>query len=173
MIIPKYAELEIERRFIVPKHLCPDLADRAFKLITDRYISDSRLRLRAMVPSDGGPAEFKFCKKYESTSALAAPIVNIYLDANEHEILSRLPGKQLRKCRYRIDHAAKVFALDVFLDELDGLLICEVEAATVSAIRELQLPSWAAIEVTKDAFFIGGNLCQMSAAELNERLSRL
>ena len=44
--IPKYARLEIERRWLVDRNRVPDLDACPQDLITDKYLDGGRLRLR-------------------------------------------------------------------------------------------------------------------------------
>lgn len=92
MQIPKYAKLEIERRFLVNPTQAPDLGDLPFRRIEDRYLDGTRLRLRAMTDSVTGARELKFCKKYEGGEPLAGPIVNTYLAAAEYAALAAIPA---------------------------------------------------------------------------------
>ena len=125
MQVPKYAELENERRFLVVR--CPDLSAAPSRLIEDIYIDHTRLRLRAITHPDGS-REFKLCKKYEFGDPTSGPIVNIYLSAAEHAMLSGLRGRLLRNRRYRVAWRDRSFGVDVFEDALAGLVLCEAEA---------------------------------------------
>ncbi|HEV7317293.1 MAG TPA: hypothetical protein VGO04_01615 [Ensifer sp.] len=169
--VPKYAEVEHERRFLV--YRCPDLSERDYRTIEDIYVADSRLRVRAITFSDGRPPAFKFCKKYPSDSVTSAPIVNIYLTAGEYELLSRLSGNTVRKRRYRLDFEGMLYSIDVFEGALAGLILSEVEASSSDALRALAPPPWSRLEVTGDDFFRGANLATVSAAELQGKLSLL
>jgi CYTH domain-containing protein len=95
------------------------------------------------------------------------------LTEREHDILLALPARQLRKRRYHVEYAGVRFALDVFLDALDGLVLCEVETESEESIKAVQPPSWVVLEVTDDPFFTGGNLSALSSSELNARVSAL
>lgn len=172
--IPKYALLENERRFLVREP--PELAGVRARLIEDLYLDAGRLRLRRVSHFDGSPPEHKLCKKYGSADPASGPIVNIYLTADEHAALAAaLPGRPLRKRRYTVRHADRAFSVDVFEGALAGLVMCEAEAPTPTAIRALGFPPWAAPEVTGDPFFSGGHLCGVTpdalAARLRERLA--
>jgi len=171
MTIPKYAKLENERRFWVAEP--PDLAGAPVRLIEDLYLTDSRLRLRAITALDGGTPEFKLCKKYGSDDPASGPIVNIYLSAAEHAMLSALPGRALRKRRHSVAHAGRAFSLDVFEGPLTGLVLCEAEADSAEAIRALAFPPWAVREVTEDPFFTGASLARMTAGQLTARLASI
>lgn len=167
MAIPKYAKLEIERRFLVNPTKAPDLAGLPFRRIEDRYLDGTRLRLRAITQSATGARELKFCKKYEGGDALAGPVVNTYLTEAEHAALAAIAAATIAKRRYRVDG----FGLDVFEGALDGLMICEAEALTIETAQALVFPGWTAREVTADPFFTGGALCRIGAVELSARLA--
>jgi CYTH domain-containing protein len=169
-MIPKYARLEIERRFLVDRARAPDLRPLPFSLIEDLYIDGGRLRLRTLTDSRTGAKTFKLGKKYTGGDPMAAPITNLYLTQGEHAAFAGLPGAPLSKVRHRLEQASVAFSVDVFLGELQGLVLCETEAATREAALALKAPPWAAREVTDDPFFTGGNLCRVSAAELKARL---
>lgn len=165
---PKYALYEHERRFLVRAGDCPELPRRG-RLIEDLYLDAGSLRLRMVTDETTGEREFKFCKKYPSADPVSGPIVNIYLTELEHEALARLPGAWLRKRRRRVEG----FSVDQFQGPLEGLLLCEAEAASREAVLALAFPAWAREEVTEDPFFTGGNLCRVSAAELRARLAAM
>ncbi len=169
--VPKYAQIERERRFLVDR--CPDLSQHDYRTIEDLYVAGSRLRARAITYSDGRPPAFKFCKKYPSDDMTSQPIVNIYLTAGEYELLSHLPGNRVRKRRYRLDIEETPCSIDVFEGALSGLILSEVEAGSAEALTALAPPPWSRLEVTGDAFFRGSNLAAVSAAELQAKLSLL
>ena len=167
--LPKYALLENERRFLVRD--APDLSGARVRLIEDIYLDAGRLRLRRITHFDGSPPEHKLCKKYRSPDPTSAPIVNIYLTAEEHAALAApLPGRPLSKRRYIVQHGGRAFSLDVFEGALAGLMICEAEAPTPEAIRALAFPPWAGREVTADPFVSGGHLATLTAGELAAQL---
>lgn len=167
MDLPKYAKLEIERRFLVNPARAPDLTGLAFRRIEDRYLDGTRLRLRAIADSATGAREFKFCKKYEGGDPLAGPIVNIYLTPAEHAVLTAAPAAEIVKRRHRVGG----FGLDVFEGALEGLMLCEAEAPSVEAAQALIFPSWTLREVTADPFFTGGALCRIGSDKLKARLA--
>ena len=171
MEIPKYAAMEIERRFLVAH--CPNLSGARMRVIEDVYLEGSRMRLRAITHADGRPGEYKLCKKYPSAEALRGPIVNLYLSAQEHALLAALPGAAVRKRRYSMPWADWTFSIDVFEGELSGLTLSEVEADSVEEVARIGLPPWVSQEVTTDPFFTGGALSRTSAEDLRRRLEAL
>ena len=163
-VLPKYAALENERRFLVEAAECPDLTDNPYRLIEDRYIDHARLRLRAVTHSATGVRELKFCKKYGSDDPVSAPITNLYLTEDEHAVLARLPGRDIRKRRYRVAHEGRAFSLDVFEGALAGLILCEAEGESREAILAVKFPPWCLREVTQEPAFTGGRLSKLSSS---------
>lgn len=82
-----------------------------------------------------------------------------------------MPGNRLRKTRYYHIHQDRVFSIDVFEGELEGLILCETEAEGLEELMAIQPPAYARYEVTEDLFFTGGNLCRTTRAELLRKLS--
>lgn len=173
MQLPKYAVLENERRFLVRREAVDALAISRRRLIEDRYLSGGRMRLRAITDEATGEREFKLCKKYGSADVVSEPIVNIYLSEAEHAAFAILPGADIVKRRCAVEHAGRTFSVDLFLGRLDGLAICEAEAATRDDILALAFPPWAAVEITADAFFSGANLATAAPADVRRRTAEL
>jgi CYTH domain-containing protein len=170
----KYSRIEYERRFLV----APDADWRRFvephsKTFEDKYLRDSRLRLRILTDSDTNRRLIKLTKKYESDSPYFQQITTIILSPAEYQTLEYLEGNRLRKTRYYHHYQNRVFSIDVFENELDGLLICEVESGSLDDLMSAEPPAYVWREVTEDLFFTGGNLCRMTKADLLNELSVL
>lgn len=169
--VPKYAQIEHERRFLI--EAVPDLSDLPFRLIEDLYISATRMRLRAITRSDGQQVEFKLCKKYPTENPFAGAIVNVYLTEAEYAVLAPMPGKRLCKRRHRLEFGGTAFAVDIFEDELAGLILGEVEAASAEDLQSIPTPGWLGQEVTADPFFGGANLAHINGSDLKAKLSSM
>lgn len=171
---PRYSRLEHERRFLVaPDHL-EFLQQKPFsRRFDDRYLRCGRLRLRTMTNSDDGVTTYKLTKKYAYEHPDAPPIVSVWLTADEHAALHRLDGDDLTKTRWYDDYGGHTFSVDVFAGSLAGLVICEVEAASADALRTIVFPAYAAIEVSDDPFFTGGQLVVADPSTVRARLVAL
>jgi len=173
MKAPKYSEFEHERRFIIPEGIPNHLEGMPYRIITDRYLSFGRLRLRRIENVDGGEVTYKLCKKYGPLTPSCEPIVNIYLDAKEYNGLLALPGTNLTKHRYHDEFKERQFGIDAFQGELSGLTLCETEAKSKEALFKSQFPPYATIEVTEHPFFSGGRLIHARYTELENMLAEL
>jgi CYTH domain-containing protein len=150
---PKYSLVERERRFLVDQTSMPAIDGRG-RLIEDRYLIGTKLRLRKVTACDAPPV-YKLGKKYPDASLSSRPMTNIYLDAAEYDALAVLPAAALVKRRYDADGG---FALDVFEGALRGLMLAEVEADCDAALAAVEPPDWVLYEVTDDPAYAGGTL---------------
>lgn len=149
--MPKYALLEIERRWLVDLSAL-DLAPLPYREIEDLYISDSRLRLRRIA----GPREvvFKLGKKYGKCTPLAEPLTNIYLTESEYSQFADLPGHRTRKRRYSLSGGS----LDIYLEPQNELAIFEAEFSDERAASGFVPPPFATREITNDMAFSGATI---------------
>ncbi len=168
----KYTRVEYERRFLVPTRTNWRSAVEPYsKIFEDKYLRDTRLRLRVLTDTDTGRRVIKLNKKAESPSPYFQTISRILLSPGEHKLFDSLAGDRLKKERHYHHHLGRVFSIDVFEGELDGLILCETEAEGMDDLMSAQFPAFAAHEVTEDPFFTGGNLCRTTRADLLRKLA--
>jgi CYTH domain-containing protein/CHAD domain-containing protein len=67
-------------------------------------------------------------------------------------------GRRIRKTRYRLPVDGHEIELDVFHDDLSGLVLAEVEFDSDEAMELFQSPSWFAREVTDELAFTNASL---------------
>lgn len=170
--IGKYACLEVECRYLLKK--IPDgLLDIPPRwLITDRYIPNTRLRLRHMRSVTGKENIYKLTQKYrsETQTAYESTITNTYLIEAEYNCFQAVEARILKKTRYSYQVQAYSYSIDVFEGRHQGLILAEIELENKSETERITLPSFALSDVTGDSFFTGGNLVTMTDEEFKEGL---
>ena len=62
----------------------------------------------------------------------------------------------IEKVRHRIEHAGRVWEVDVFGGVNDGLVVAEVELPSEDAV--LEIPPWIGAEVTDDPRYFNSSL---------------
>jgi CYTH domain-containing protein len=170
----KYSRIEYARRFIVePGSDWKNFVEPYSKTHEDKYLRGSRLRLRILKDSDSDRQLLKLTKKFESDSPYVRQIITLILSPGEYELLDGLEGNRVRKTRCYHSYLGQIFSIDVFEGELSSLLICETERDSLEDLMSAEFPAYASREVTEDAFFTGGNLCQTTHTELFEKLSAI
>ncbi|MEV6012635.1 hypothetical protein AB0M29_38330 [Streptomyces sp. NPDC051976] len=163
----KYARVERERRFLMAGPPAPEEVT-ATRVITDRYLVGTRLRLRRVDFPDGGGSQLKLTQKvpaavpYARVSGVQGLITNTYLSWAEYELLSTLPGEVLVKTRFSVPP----LGVDVFGGVLRGLVVGEVEFADDEEARGFVAPGGCVAEVTDDVRFTGGRLVVASREDL-------
>lgn len=158
----KYARVEIERRFLLAG--VPDDAEiSAVREIDDRYLDETRLRLRRMAQV-GGSTQLKLTQKIPAPDGRArrGALTTMYLCESEHAAFARLPAAALRKSRLSI----APYAVDVFHGELEGLHLAEAEFTTVEDAAALVPADFCHAEVTADRRFTGGELARASGEQV-------
>lgn len=168
----KYTRIEYERRFLVPPQADWRSSIEPYsKIFEDKYLRDTRLRLRVLTDTDTGRRIIKLNKKSESPSPYFQTVSRILLSSTEYKLFDGLEGDRLKKERHYHHHLGRVFSIDVFAGELDGLVLCETEAEGLEDLMSAQFPTFATHEVTEDTFFTGGSLCRTTRADLLRRLA--
>jgi CYTH domain-containing protein len=163
----RYARIERERRFLLT-HLPNGVIATKVRRITDRYIEGANLRLREQI-EEGSPAILKLTQKLPDAGAGAQQglITTMYLSEAEHSLLGQLPAMTLSKTRYSFPP----FGIDVFEDQLDGLVLAEAEFDSPGAAEALAIPPFIVSEVSTDTRFTGGSLVRASRQDLRLWLS--
>ena len=132
----------------------PKLDPATARLVEDRYLPGTALRLRRVTAPDGSVVH-KLGKKYPGAGLSSRPMTNIYLDAAEYAALAALPAALLVKRRHDVGGG---FAIDVFEGALAGLMLAEISADDDAELAAIVVPSWCSVEVTEDLAYAGGTL---------------
>lgn len=96
----------------------------------------------------------------------------IPLTKAEFEELSQIQGKRVRKIRYQYSEANIEYEVDVFQDDLKGLVLIDVEFNSHEEKNEYAPPNWLLADVTQEHFIAGGVLCGKKYVDLKKDLSR-
>jgi CYTH domain-containing protein len=160
-----YARVERERRFLLAGLPAPLTTVSPHDVCTDLYLDGLRLRLRSLVPSGGGPAEYKLGQKHQRDGMAAheREMTTFYLTAAEHAFLAARfegHGHRLVKRRYRFVHEGLPYVVDAFEGACEGLFIADLELADSEKLRAAPIPAFALREVTDDPRYEGGTLAR-------------
>ena len=119
-------------------------------------------------------------KKYEITKK--QPIVGkdlsqhseetIFLTQAEFESLSQVEGKPVRKIRYMYEWQGMPCEVDVFQDDLLGLILTDFEFKTEEEMAQFKMPSFCLAEVTGEEFPAGGMLAGKKYKDIEKNLEK-
>ena len=171
----KYARVERERRYLL-QDLPAGMTRADHHLqITDNYMTGSRLRMRKV----RDPKTNKWIAKLTQKIPLGEGdfartiITNTYLNAVEAETLSTLfSSNEIRKNRYYFEYEGRRFSIDMFLGDLFGLVLAEVGFDTDAELENFAKPVFALADVTNNELFTGGELSQLSFADIRQEIDK-
>lgn len=153
MALPKYAQWEIERRWLVEPRAVESLELGPPREIEDVYLPGTGLRLRKLSEA-GAPPVFKLCKKYGKSVGRSEAITNLYLTEAEYTLLrSALDGQRVRKVR----RAVAGGSLDLY-PGAPSLAVFEIEFDSEDAAATYVPPDFVTVEVTTHPAYSGASL---------------
>jgi len=157
----KYALIERERKFLLYP-LEEETRKLPWRIIADRYIMGTNLRLRKIEAGDN--IVYKLTKKTRLSAGNEA-ITTIYLSLNEHELLCKMPSVAVSKTRYISRYGDLNIAIDVYASKEDKLWIAEVEFDSEEDMSNFVMPLPYETEVTGNDEFTGFALANRFGSE--------
>ena len=167
-------ELEREFTFLINR-LPDDLATFPSKIIEDNYIPVSSDHPKIRIRRNGD--KLVITKKYPANSTNeqdgdSSRMVEhtIELNAEEYDALNQLPGKKFKKRRFAYKHGDYSAEVDVYLENLAGLVVIDFEFDSEAAMTKFQKPDFAGADVTQDVLLAGSTLCGKSYDDIADTL---
>ena len=144
---------EIERKFLVDDEKWSTLPKAAGIHYRQGYIIKDQLKtIRIRIAGAVGFITIKG----KTTGISRAEYEYAIPLADAEEMLDRFCGEVVKKIRYRVNYAGKIWEVDEFMDHNEGLIVAEIELKTESDAFEI--PDWIAQEVTGDERYYNSNL---------------
>ncbi len=146
--------VEIERKFLVKNNLW------------QTYVNDGTDFKQAYLSSDGLCSVRVRIEGSKANLNIKSATLNIIRQEFEYpiplneaeELISLFCPTTVIKKRYKIEHAGKVWELDVFAGENDGLVVAEIELE--HADETFDLPPWAGKEVSSEIRYYNTELAR-------------
>ncbi|OVE74895.1 hypothetical protein BVX95_00880 [archaeon D22] len=161
--------IELERSYLAKT--LPDLKDCKYKEIIDIYFpKESRhpvLRLR----KNGN--KYELTKKQPTgEDKTEMKEETIILTKEEFDVLSQIDGKKVGKKRYYYNYNERIAEVDVFIDNLKGLVYIEFEFDSREEKEAFTKPDFCLVEITQDEMLAGGMICGKTMDELEPHLNK-
>jgi CYTH domain-containing protein len=144
---------EIERKFLVHHEkwaLAEKPEGRHFR--QGYLLTDPNKTIRVRVAGEMGTLTIKGL----TTGASRAEFEYTIPVEEAMGLLDQFADTELSKIRYTLEFAQKIWEVDVFLGENEGLIVAEIELEHEE--ETFMLPDWIAREVTDDARYYNANL---------------
>lgn len=164
-------QLELERTFLA-RYIPAQIGGATSDVISDYYIPDNvdhaKLRLRKKGEL------YEMTKKEPSSGDDSSQQTEhtVPLSKEEYLQIKRLTSKRLRKRRFYTTFYGHTMEVDVFLDELEGLVMIDFEFETKEAMDAFEPPEVCLAEVTQDDLSAGGKLAGKRFEDLHEQLQK-
>ena len=145
--------VEIERKFLVKKELWEALEKPKGNLYRQGYLlTDPNKTIRVRITDLCGYLTIKGI-----SVGATRPEFEYEIPGNEAEqLLDNFSVSELKKIRYEILFKGKLWEVDEFLGNNQGLVVAEIELNSESEIFEL--PDWVDREVTGEGKYYNSNL---------------
>ena len=153
---------EIERKFLVvnDSFLTPRTNIHRIRLLAQGYPKLNSCSLRfQLVSGPTMPDVGRICVKSHKIDISRAEFEYDIPATDAEALLHRFcDGYRLSKYRVDVKHGDHIWEVDVYLGELKGLMICEVELEDEN--EAVAQPPWLGPEVTYDSAYYNQNLAQ-------------
>lgn len=153
---------EFRRKYLI--EALPEPLTRASRhlQIFINYIAATRLRIRSIRDPETKTWSWSLEQRVaiDVAGLSATKVSEIYLSEAEHAVFEIFEGTEIRKNRYFHEIDRMPFAFDVYLGELWGLNIANVDFADEKSMSMFEPPPFAIFEITNEPFFLGENLVE-------------
>lgn len=163
-------KIELEKTYLA-KYVPDDVWGCASREIIDVYfpktVEHPILRLRRK----GNKYELTKKQPVENDDSSRQYEHTIELSKEEFEALAKADGKRVVKRRYYYIYNGRTLEIDVFFEELAGLVVVDAEFETVEEMAGFAMPDFCLADVTQDALIAGGMLAGKSYTDIEKDLS--
>lgn len=145
--------IEIERKYLVNQTLWEALEKPEGEFYRQGYLSiDIEKTIRVRVTNDTGYITIKG----KTTNASRLEYEYAIPKAEAIELLDNFTENNIEKVRYKLNISGKIWEVDVFSGQNQGLIVAEIELNTID--EPYTIPIWIALEVTDDNRYYNANL---------------
>lgn len=163
-------ELELEKTYLLKK-LPSGLKDCKYIEIIDIYIPASKAHPNMRIRKKGDKIELTK-KTPINNDASRQTEHTIPLSQEEFDALLVVPGKKVRKLRYYYLFKKQIAEIDVFQDELSGLVLADFEFTNPKEKEDFEAPDFCLVEITQEEFIAGGYLAGKTYSDIEADLNR-
>jgi len=162
-------ETELERTYLV-RQLPEELATATKTELLDIYLPINSEHPILRIRKRGTKCMITKKHPITGTDSSEQSEETIPLSEDEYFELAQLRGKRLRKSRYTFSKPNVTVDVDVFLDDLVGLVTVDFEFLSVKSKNSFEMPDWCLADVTQEKLIAGGVLAGKKYSEIETSL---
>jgi adenylate cyclase len=144
---------EIERKYLVKQGIHNVIAKIRPHQITQAYLVNEKsksVRIRIM-------DEVAYLTIKSDMIGITRKEYEYEIPVNEAlSLIESFDLKMLKKKRYKVDFNSKTWEIDVFDENLNGLVLAEIELQRED--EKFEIPEWVGLEVTSDPAYLNASL---------------
>jgi CYTH domain-containing protein len=163
--------IELEKTYLA-KTIPADLQSFESKEIIDIYIPKELEHPTLRIRKNGDKYEMTKKEPIHGNDSSQQEEQTIILTKLEFDVLNKLDGKKTRKIRYNYNYHGQIAEIDIFQDDLAGLVLVDCEFSSVEDMEKFSMPDFCLAEVTQEKFLAGGMVCGKKYADLKKDLER-
>ncbi|HDQ22974.1 MAG TPA: hypothetical protein ENN28_03315 [Candidatus Uhrbacteria bacterium] len=160
--------IEYECTYLL-KYVPNDLKNYPWDEISDIYIPQNTEHPKLRMRKRG--SKYEICKKYPVYEGDASQQHEFTIPITKEEfqeLNENLQGKRARKHRYSYKYKSKLVEIDVYLDDLKGLILADVEFTSDQKKANFSQPDFCLADVTQEKVTAGGMLVGKNIVILNQ-----
>ncbi|HYG84205.1 MAG TPA: hypothetical protein VD907_04950 [Verrucomicrobiae bacterium] len=162
-------ELELELTYLA-KYFPEDIATNPSEIVEDIYIPEDRDHASLRVRRKGSNYEITKKEPVDGTDSSRQNEHTIPLVEDEYLALARCSKKIAKKRRYYTEINGYKAEIDVFQDNLAGLVLIDFEFDSDAAMRQFTPPDICLADVSQEAFIAGGKLAGKTYQDIQAQL---
>ena len=163
--------IERERTYLA-KYIPEGLYGCPSQEIIDIYIPASVDHPTLRIRKNGEKYEITKKTPLHGTDSSEQLEQTIPLTPQEFKVLSLVHGKRIRKQRYYYKHQERTAEIDIFQEDLNGLVIVDFEFDNSEEKDNFTAPDFCLADVTQEKTFAGGVLCGKTYPNIEQRLKK-
>ncbi len=164
-------EIELERTYLA-KFLPEDLKDKEYIVVSDAFFPEETVHPRLRLRKRGDKYEITKKTPVDGTDSSKQIENTIPLTEDEYLDLVKAGGKKFCKRRYLYPYQGRNAEIDVYQDDLLGLVVVDFEFDNETDKDNFEMPDFCLADVTQEEFLAGGMLCGKKYADLEPGLSK-
>ena len=164
--------IELEKTYLA-KSIPAGLAESKYVDIADSFFPESARHPHLRLRRRGDMYEITKKQPVDNTDISKQVENTIPLSLGEYENLYLAGGKKFAKRRYQYPYQGRFAEVDVYQEDLSGLVIVDFEFDNEAAKNSFVMPDFCLVEVTQNESLAGGVLCGKKYSELEPELTGL
>lgn len=165
-------EIELEKTYLI-KYLPEGFDISTSKEIKDIYIPKEIEHSILRIKQKGDKYEITKKQPIQGLDSSEQYEHTISLTKEEFSALEQIQGRKVRKIRHYYNHKGIQAEIDVFQDDLLGLVLVDFEFVEKADKDNFEMPEFCLIDITQDKYFAGGVLCGKKYADIENHLNEL